>query len=203
MSETTQEMAVQAEERTPAAGEAEPFFINESTMTVEDFSALHAGWERYRSPMKAIRTMQRVCFALPGVVLVLLGGSSFWTSLTGGEGSFGSAVLGILLIGMGLLLVFWPFGKDRGKRSWKRYPDKGRPLRLTFESDGFYMTTNQVGEYLLYSAIRAILEDDRVFLLFFENRTAYILHKDGFLTGDADGFRDFLRQRTGLTIETF
>ena len=113
------------------------------------------------------------------------------------------AVLGILLIGMGLLLVFWPFGKDRGKRSWKRYPDKGRPLRLTFESDGFYMTTNQVGEYLLYSAIRAILENDRVFLLFFENRTAYILHKDGFLTGDADGFRDFLRQRTGLTIETF
>ena len=58
-------------------------------------------------------------------------------------------------------------------------------------------------ERLLYSDIRAILENDRVFLLFFDDRTAYILHKDGFLTGDADEFRGFMKQRTGLQITMF
>ena len=124
-------------------------------------------------------------------------------AITGGLEYASTAVISIVFIMVGALLVFWPFGKDRGKRSWKRYPDKGRPLRLTFEEDGFFMTTDQVGERLLYSDIRAILENDRVFLLFFDDRTAYILHKDGFLTGDADEFRGFMKQRTGLQITMF
>ena len=44
------------------------------------------------------------------------------------------------------------------------------------------------------------MEDNRVFLLFFSDQVAYILHKDGFTSGDADSFRTFLTERTGLTM---
>ena len=178
-------------------------FVNETTLTPEDFSALHAAWEKYKSPLKGMRVMQRICFALPGVFLLMVGGSSFWSALTGGAEYAVSAVISVAFMGVGALLVFWPFGKDGGRRGWRRYPDKGMILRFNFGPDSFFQITDAARVETRYDTIRDIMMNPKIFLLFFEDRSVYILHKDGFLTGDAEGFQFFLEEKTGISVKEF
>ena len=203
------EMDTAAAENSPAevgGGEGElteQKFVNETILTPEDFTSLHTAWEKYKSPLKGMRTMQRICIALPGVIFLLIGGSNFWTAITGGLEYASTAVISIVFIMVGALLVFWPFGKDGGRRGWRRYSDKGMPLRFTFGPDSFFHTTDMASVEMQYETIQDIMMDTRVFLLFFEDRSVYILHKDGFTTGDAEGFQAFLEEKTGISTKEF
>ena len=176
-------------------------FENKTVLTLEDFILLQTTWEKYKSPLRRFKRMQRLCFALPGIILFLLGANNVWNALQ----SFSLAqlpitVLSILLVLVGLFLVLWPGGSSLAKRNWRKYAQKGSVLTYIFEEKGFTHQSPDGTQHIPYGALVDLMEDDRAFLLFFSDFGAHVLHKDSFTTGDADHFRAFLTERTGLAM---
>ena len=176
-------------------------YENTTVLTLEDFIVLQTTWERFKSPFRKLKKMQRICFILPGIILILVGGMNLWTVLRSWDSSLLLfVIMGIVFILLGLLLIFWPSGRGLAKRNWKKYPDKGKAQVFCFTKDRFHLRTEAGNFDAEYSALKDIMEDKRVFLLFFSDQVAYVLHKDGFTSGDAESFGPFLAERTGLTI---
>ncbi len=176
-------------------------FENRTVPTLEDFIVLQKAWERFQSPFRKFRKMQRVCFVLPGIILILAGASNLWTILRSWDASsMVMTVISILFIVLGLLLIFWPIGGGTARRNWKRFPDKGKEQVYCFTEDRFSLRTDAGDFEGEYKTVRDIVEDGRVFLLFLDGQVSYILHKDGFTSGDSDSFRTFLTERTGLSV---
>lgn len=175
-------------------------FENKTVLNEEDFILLQNTWEKYKSPFRKFRKMQRVCFVLPGIILILVGILKLWPMVTEGTLYVPMAALSVVFIVLGLLLIFWPTGSGLAKKNWKKFPDKGKVQIFCFAKDRFYQRTESENYELEYSVLKDLMEDKRVFLLFFSDQVAYILHKDGFTSGDADSFRTFLTERTGLTM---
>ena len=176
-------------------------FENTTVLTLEDFIVLQTTWERSKPPLRKLKKMQRICFILPGIILILVGGMNLWTVLRSWDQSLLLfAGLGVVFILLGLLLIFWPSGSGLAKRNWKKYPDKGKAQVFCFAKDRFYLRTESGNFDAEYTVLKDIMEDKRVFLLFINDQVAYVLHKDGFTSGDAESFGTFLTERTGLTI---
>lgn len=176
-------------------------FENKTVLNLEDFIVLQTTWERFKSPFRKLKKMQRICFILPGIILILVGGMNLWTVLRSWDQSLLLfAGLGVVFILLGLLLIFWPAGSGLAKRNWKKYPDKGKEQVYCFAKDRFYLRTDEGNFDAEYSVLQDIMEDKRVFLLFINDQVAYVLHKDGFTADDADSFRTFITERTGLTM---
>lgn len=176
-------------------------FENKTVLNEEDFIVLQNTWEKYKSPFRKFRKMQRVCFVLPGIILILVGATNLWTVIRQWDTSLMLlAVMGVVFIALGFLLIFWPAGSGLAKRNWKKYPDKGKEQIFCFAKDRFYQRTDSGNFDAEYSVLKDIMEDKRVFLLFFNDQVAYVLHKDGFTSGDAESFRTFLTERTGLPM---
>ena len=176
-------------------------YENTTVLTLEDFIVLQTTWERFKSPFRKLKKMQRICFILPGIILIIVGAMNLWTVLRSWDSSLLLfVIMGIVFILLGLLLIFWPSGSGLAKRNWKKYQDKGKEQVFCFAKDRFYLRTDSGNFDLEYTAVKDIMEDKRVFLLFFSDQVAYVLHKDGFTSGDAESFGSFLAERTGLTI---
>lgn len=176
-------------------------FENKTILILDDFITLQSAWERFRSPFRKLRKMQRICFALPGIILILMGGSNLWAALRQWDSDLAVLVfVSLLLIAFGILLIFWPVGRGMARRNWKNYPDKSKEQVYRFTEDQFSLQTDTGSFTSDYSDFQDIMEDKRIFLLFLNDQIAYVLHKDGFTSGDADSFRTFLTQRTGLTM---
>ena len=176
-------------------------FENKTVLTLEDFILLQTTWEKYKSPLRRFKRMQRLCFALPGIILFLLGANNVWNALQ----SFTLAqlpitVLSIVLVLAGLFLILWPGGKGLAKRNWQKYPQKGSVLTYTFDQEKFTQQSRSGTQEMPYAALVDLMEDSRAFLLFFSDLGAHVLHKDSFTAGDADSFRAFLTAHTGLTM---
>lgn len=176
-------------------------FENTTVLTLEDFIVLQTTWERFKSPFRKLKKMQRICFILPGIILILMGVSNLWAVLRSWDSAYlTSAVLGVVFLALGFLLIFWPSGSGLAKRNWKKYPDKGKEQVFCFAKDRFYLRTESGNFDAEYTVLKDIMENKRVFLLFINDQVAYVLHKDGFTAGDAESFGPFLAERTGLTI---
>ena len=176
-------------------------YENTTVLTLEDFIVLQTTWERFKSPFRKLKKMQRICFILPGIILIIVGAMNLWTVLRSWDSSLLLfVIMGIVFILLGLLLIFWPSGSGLAKRNWKKYPDKGKAQVFCFTKDRFHLRTEAGNFDAEYSALKDIMEDKRVFLLFFSDQVAYVLHKDGFTSGDAESFGSVLAERTGLTI---
>ena len=177
-------------------------FENKTTLNLEDFILLQTTWETRKSPLRRLKGMQRLCFALPGIILTLVGGQRLWALLPGFTASrLPMALLWGLLLALGLALIFRPSGSGLARRNWRRYREKGEAIRYTFGEDRFAQESGGRRYEMGYDVLRDLMEDDRVFLLFFSDFGAHVLHKDSFTAGDAAGFRTFLIERTGLSFQ--
>ena len=173
-------------------------YENKTILRPEDFRVLQTAWDTCKSPLRTMRRMQRICFALPGIILLLMGVSGLWSMAARGTLIPLQLAGCLVFLLLGAAMILWPSGNRLARRAWKHYPAKGAEQVITFHDDHFSPGPKDIP----YAKIQNILENQRIWLLFFPDGTAYLLHKDAFTAGDPGTFPAFLREKTGLPIET-
>lgn len=173
-------------------------YENKTILQPEDFRVLQTAWDTCKSPLRTMRRMQRICFALPGIILILVGGVNLWSMASKGSLIPVQLLWSLVFFALGIAMILWPAGNRLARRAWKQYPAKGSEQVITFHDDHFSPGAKDVP----YSKIQDILENQQVLLLFFSDGTAYLLHKDAFTVGDAGSFPTFLQEKTGRPIQT-
>ena len=78
-------------------------------------------------------------------------------------------------------------------------PDK--PMRFTFEEDGFSAWEPSGTSSYRYHALTAVWEDGERCYLFLQGKMRYILQKAAFTQGTPEDFRAFISQKTGKPVE--
>lgn len=81
---------------------------------------------------------------------------------------------------------------------------KGRIQMVENAFDDSGMTSvNELGiSRLGYASFVKLVETDRYFCLFIQQRQGFVLAKAAFERGSADDFRTFIQEKTGLTMKT-
>ena len=78
-------------------------------------------------------------------------------------------------------------------------PDK--PMRFTFDDDGFSVWEPSGAGSYRYHALTAVWEDKERCYLFLQGKMQYILQKTAFTQGTPEDFRTFISQKTGKPVE--
>ena len=141
------------------------------------------------------------------LAMVLFGGSMVLSALSWLDGGYvGETPLWVLVawpLFMGTLLLALALFEDHlaawGSRR-RNLQNAGRIL-VCLNEDGVTEETRTLREACPYSAVTEIYECKGYWLLFVDQRHAYILPQAAMTAGSPESFPDFLTEKTGKTIK--
>ena len=140
-----------------------------------------------------------------GALMAIFGGLLLLGGLIGGVFNL-ITVLGaaILLIGVRAFRKYRHVrdalsDTRRGSGLEEAIPDK--PMRFTFDDDGFSAWEPSGAGSYRYRALTSVWEDGERCYLFLQGKMQYILQKNAFTQGTSEDFRAFISQKTGKPVE--
>ncbi len=155
------------------------------------------------------RTVQRKRFLLRRLFLLVVGG----IALTGGlvllmvfsaldTGSrvicAAGLIVGVAALGEGVFLrriMAW----STRRSLWKQGDSMER--RFIFSAEGFQGSQPGMETRFAYETVKGVWETEGYFVLQMDTGHGMVVDKTGFTQGTADGFRQFLAERTGKPAE--
>ena len=114
-----------------------------------------------------------------------------------------SSVIGVILVSvLVLLFIYRNYGKRIGKNLFAALNPRVQfgVLEFSFDDDYFYMRSPVLAVTYTYQSIMEIVETDEMFLLFISKNSTVEIPKNSFSVGNADDFRAFISQKTGLPV---
>jgi len=87
---------------------------------------------------------------------------------------------------------------------WNNYDRKGMEMRFCFEPEEMNFSSGGETQTYQYESVLKILENSEYFFLSMDPRQiSCALRKRNFTVGSADSFREFITERTGVSVEYF
>ena len=154
-------------------------FVNQTVIGSKELAALSKG---ARKTMAALVIALNVFFA--------------WVSLRAGDSRWWlNGALALFL----LVIIVW---EDRlnGKFRAKHVLPDAREVTASFGPEGYTHVSKASNSRFTYDQIRMICETPEHFLFYLDRSLGQIYRKDGFTKGTAMAFREFIAQKTGLTV---
>ena len=166
-------------------------FVNQTVIGSKELAALSKGARKTmrRNRNRMVRTMAALVIAL-NVFFA-------WVSLQAGDSRWWlNGALALFL----LVIVVW---EDRlnGKFRAKHVLPDAREVTASFGPDGYTSTSMAAESSFTYDQIRTVCETSEYFLFYLDRSLGQIYRKDGFTKGTAMAFREFIVQKTGLTVQ--
>ena len=165
-------------------------FVNQTVIGSKELAALSKGARKTmrRNRNRMVRTMAALVIAL-NVFFA-------WVSLRAGDSRWWlNGALALFL----LVIVVW---EDRlnGKFRAKHVLPDAREVTASFGPEGYTHVSKASDSRFTYDQIRMICETPEHFLFYLDRSLGQIYRKDGFTKGTAMAFREFIAQKTGLTV---
>lgn len=165
-------------------------FVNQTVIGSKELAALSKGARKTmrRNRNRMVRTMAALVIAL-NVFFA-------WVSLRAGDSRWWlNGALALFL----LVIVVW---EDRlnGRFRAKRVLPDAREVTASFGPEGYTHVSKASDSRFTYGQIRMICETPEHFLFYLDRSLGQIYRKDGFTKGSAMAFREFIVQKTGLTV---
>ena len=165
-------------------------FVNQTVIGSKELAALSKGARKTmrRNRNRMVRTMAALVIAL-NVFFA-------WVSLRAGDSRWWlNGALALFL----LVIIVW---EDRlnGKFRAKHVLPDAREVTASFGPEGYTHVSKASDSRFTYDQIRMICETPEHFLFYLDRSLGQIYRKDGFTKGTAMAFREFIVQKTGLTV---
>ena len=165
-------------------------FVNQTVIGSKELAALSKGARKTmrRNRNRMVRTMAALVIAL-NVFFA-------WVSLRAGDSRWWlNGALALFL----LVIVVWEDRLNGRFRAKHVLPD-AREVTASFGPDGYTHVSKASDSRFTYDQIRMICETPEHFLFYLDRSLGQIYRKDGFTKGTAMAFREFIAQKTGLTV---
>ena len=165
-------------------------FVNQTVIGSKELAALSKGARKTmrRNRNRMVRTMAALVIAL-NVFFA-------WVSLRAGDSRWWlNGVLALFL----LVIVVWEDRLNGRFRAKHVLPD-AREVTASFGPEGYTHVSKASDSRFTYDQIRMICETPEHFLFYLDRSLGQIYRKDGFTKGTAMAFREFIAQKTGLTV---
>lgn len=165
-------------------------FVNQTVIGSKELAALSKGARKTmrRNRNRMVRTMAALVIAL-NVFFA-------WVSLRAGDSRWWlNGALALFL----LVIVVWEDRLNGRFRAKHVLPDT-REVTASFGPDGYTHVSKASDSRFTYDQIRMICETPEHFLFYLDRSLGQIYRKDGFTKGTAMAFREFIAQKTGLTV---
>lgn len=165
-------------------------FVNQTVIGSKELAALSKGARKTmrRNRNRMVRTMAALVIAL-NVFFA-------WVSLRAGDSRWWlNGALALFL----LVIVVWEDRLNGRFRAKHVLPD-AREVTAAFGPDGYTHVSKASDSRFTYDQIRMICETPEHFLFYLDRSLGQIYRKDGFTKGTAMAFREFIAQKTGLTV---
>ena len=165
-------------------------FVNQTVIGSKELAALSKG---ARKTMRRNRNrMGRTMAAL----VIALNVFFAWVSLRAGDSRWWlNGALALFL----LVIVVWEDRLNGRFRAKHVLPD-AREVTASFGPEGYTHVSKASDSRFTYDQIRMICETPEHFLFYLDRSLGQIYRKDGFTKGTAMAFREFIAQKTGLTV---
>ena len=165
-------------------------FVNQTVIGSKELAALSKGARKTmrRNRNRMVRTMAALVIAL-NVFFA-------WVSLRAGDSRWWlNGALALFL----LVIVVWEDRLNGRFRAKHVLPD-AREVTASFGPEGYTHISKASDSRFTYDQIRMICETPEHFLFYLDRSLGQIYRKDGFTKGTAMAFREFIVQKTGLTV---
>ncbi len=165
-------------------------FVNQTVIGSKELAALSKGARKTmrRNRNRMVRTMAALVIAL-NVFFA-------WVSLRAGDSRWWlNGALALFL----LVIVVWEDRLNGRFRAKHVLPD-AREVTASFGPEGYTHVSKASDSRFTYDQIRMICETPEHFLFYLDRSLGQIYRKDGFTKGTAMAFREFIVQKTGLTV---
>ena len=165
-------------------------FVNQTVIGSKELAALSKGARKTmrRNRNRMVRTMAALVIAL-NVFFA-------WVSLRAGDSRWWlNGALALFL----LVIVVWEDRLNGRFRARHVLPD-AREVTASFGPEGYTHVSKASDSRFTYDQIRMICETPEHFLFYLDRSLGQIYRKDGFTKGTAMAFREFIVQKTGLTV---
>ena len=165
-------------------------FVNQTVIGSKELAALSKGARKTmrRNRNRMVRTMAALVIAL-NVFFA-------WVSLRAGDSRWWlNGALALFL----LVIVVWEDRLNGRFRAKHVLPD-AREVTASFGPEGYTHVSKASDSRFTYDQIRMICETPEHFLFYLDRSLGQIYRKDGFTKGTAMAFREFIDQKTGLTV---
>ena len=165
-------------------------FVNQTVIGSKELAALSKGARKTmrRNRNRMVRTMAALVLAL-NVFFA-------WVSLRAGDSRWWlNGALALFL----LVIVVWEDRLNGRFRAKHVLPD-AREVTASFGPEGYTHVSKASDSRFTYDQIRMICETPEHFLFYLDRSLGQIYRKDGFTKGTAMAFREFIVQKTGLTV---
>ena len=165
-------------------------FVNQTVIGSKELAALSKGARKTmrRNRNRMVRTMAALVIAL-NVFFA-------WVSLRAGDSRWWlNGALALFL----LVIVVWEDRLNGRFRAKHVLPD-AREVTASFGTEGYTHVSKASDSRFTYDQIRMICETPEHFLFYLDRSLGQIYRKDGFTKGTAMAFREFIVQKTGLTV---
>ena len=87
---------------------------------------------------------------------------------------------------------------------WNTYDRKGAEMVFSFDEEEMTFSSGGEEQRHQYESVLSILENKEYFFLVMgKNQISCALHKNNFKVGSPDTFREFIEEKTGISVETF
>lgn len=165
-------------------------FVNQTVIDRKALTALAKG------ARKSVRRRRGHVIRILGGAIILLNVFFCWVSLWTGDSRWW--VNGALA----LFLLVIIFGEDQlnGRVSAKYVLPDAREVTTTFDAEQYTHRTPSSESRFTYDQIQAVCETEDYFLFYLNRNLGQIFDKNGFTTGSAMAFRDFISRKTGLAV---
>lgn len=167
-------------------------FVNQTMIGSKELAALSRG---ARKTMRKNRN--RMVRALGGLIIAL---NVFfaWVSLRVGDSRWWlNGALALFL----LVMIVWEDRLNGSFRAKDLLPE-AREVTASFGPDGYTHVSKASDSRFTYDQIRMVCETPEHFLFYLDRNLGQIYRKDGFTKGTAMAFREFISQKTGLTVRS-
>ncbi len=165
-------------------------FVNQTVIGSKELAALSKGARKTmrRNRNRMVRTMAALVIAL-NIFFA-------WVSLRAGDSRWWlNGALALFL----LVIVVWEDRLNGRFRAKHVLPD-AREVTASFGPEGYTHVSKASDSRFTYDQIRMICETPEHFLFYLDRSLGQIYRKDGFTKGTAMAFREFIVQKTGLTV---
>ena len=165
-------------------------FVNQTVIGSKELAALSKGARKTmrRNRNRMVRTMAALVIAL-NVFFA-------WVSLRAGDSRWWlNGALALFL----LVIVVWEDRLNGRFRAKHVLPD-AREVTASFGPEGYTHVSKASDSRFTSDQSRMICETPEHFLFYLDRSLGQIYRKDGFTKGTAMAFREFIVQKTGLTV---
>lgn len=177
-----------------------------SIYTQADLGALQNICLQSQKAYRRTNNIRQVVTIVLAMLLWLLAVISVVTAVQQKTSAF--AIAAVILVILGIIFLRRGSPKALEKAVWKRYPHKDKKITMTFGDTDFTVHVEKnsatADNFVEYSAVLRLCEDDERFFLFTTAQSAVIVPKRDFADAEAiDTFRSDIKELTGLALEHY